>query len=110
MKQTDHCDIHGPKKGPMSCSVCSADPQLRAFVQAVAAEIERARELFPAGKNPQALAFAEESGELVKAALDRIQKKGAAEEIHKEAVQAAAMAARLWLDGDSTIGLGPLGT
>jgi len=107
MSRRIQCDIHG--SAPMACAACKAEPELRAFVQAVVAEVARARKKFPIGKNPQALAFAEESGKLVKATLDRIQKRGKAEDIHKEAVQAAAMAARLWLDGDSTIGLRPFG-
>lgn len=60
----------------------------------VAAEVYRARGLFP-DPNLLALAHAEEAGELTKAVLQE-----PLENVRKEAIQAAAMALRLVLDGD----------
>ena len=90
---------------------------MRALSEAV-----RARKLFP---NPDhlLLAFTEEAGEVVKAALDfrnhlanarasgspvNLTRAAALhEEVGKEIVQACAMLIRLWDEGDPTIDLDP---
>jgi hypothetical protein len=68
-----------------------------AFLAEVEAELARARAKFP-GDVVRTLAFSEEAGELVKAVLDED-----AANVRKEAVQAAAMAARIVLDGDGSV-------
>lgn len=70
---------------------------LARFVSDVAVEVTRARELFP---DPAGLvaAFGEEAGELCKAMLEEPRDR-----IRAEAVQAAAMACRLALEGDPTL-------
>lgn len=73
-----------------------ADPTAR-FMADVAAELERARAKFP-GDRIMTIALAEEFGELAKAMLDE---SGA--NVWKEAVQTAAMAARVAIDGDSSV-------
>lgn len=82
-----------------------ADKNRSLFKQALA-EVERARELFPGSKH-LVLALAEESGGVVKAAMDFCHgKEGAtAADIDKEIVQLVAMCVRLWEEGDSTLGL-----
>ena len=76
---------------------------LEQFLKDVAAEVERARSLFPVPDN-QTLAFGEEAGELIRAVLERHYGKSGDEEVYTEAVQAAAMAARVVLDGDGVRG------
>jgi hypothetical protein len=66
-------------------------------MSAVEAELRRARELFP-GDRIMTIALAEEFGELAKAMLDE---SGA--NVWKEAVQTAVMAARVAIDGDSSV-------
>lgn len=70
------------------------DDSLRTLLNAVEHEVQRARGLFP-NPNLLALAFSEEAGELTKAVLEE-----PLEAVRKEAIQAAAMALRLVLDGD----------
>lgn len=70
------------------------------FFQDVREELRRARSKFPRSVN-QLLAFAEESGELVKAVLDHSYGKGTEDEVYAEAVQAAAMALRVAVEGDA---------
>ena len=72
------------------------DP-LDAFLADVRAEVLRAREKFP-GDRIMLLALAEEFGELVKAALDE-----PSANVRKEAMQTAAMACRVVLDGDGSV-------
>ena len=67
-------------------------------------EAARARTLFPKADH-LVLAFAEEAGEVVKAALDVKQGKGSMEDLQKEMIQCAAMLLRLWEEGDPTLGL-----
>lgn len=85
-----------------------SDP-LGQFLREVYDEALRAGTLFP-GDTLRTLAFSEEAGELVKAVLDE-----SPERVRHEAVQAAAMAARIALDGDGSVvewrkakGLAPL--
>lgn len=72
------------------------------FFLAVKKEAEKARTKFPSSRL-LGLAFAEESGELIKAVLDFEQKGGTKEQIYKEAVQTCAMALRLLTEGDETL-------
>lgn len=67
------------------------------FMVDVAAELDRARAKFP-GDRIMTIALAEEFGELAKAMLDE---PGA--NVWKEAVQTAVMAARVAIDGDSSV-------
>jgi len=67
------------------------------FLDQVRAELARARSKFP-GDRIMTLAMAEEFGELVKAVLDEH-----SSDVRKEAVQTAAMAARVVLDGDASV-------
>ncbi|VFR80935.1 hypothetical protein RAN3_2490 [plant metagenome] len=67
------------------------------FMRDVDAELRRAREKFP-GDRIMTIALAEEFGELAKAMLDE---SGA--RVWKEAVQTAVMAARVAIDGDSSV-------
>ena len=62
-------------------------------------ELERARSKFP---EPDLLvtAFAEEAGEVVKAALDHYAGKGELVEVKKEIIQCMAMCIRLLEEGD----------
>lgn len=75
------------------------EARVEAFLAEVRAELLRARDKFP-GDRIMTLALAEEFGELVKAVLDE-----PPENVRKEAVQVAVMAARVALDGDSSVGL-----
>lgn len=74
-----------------------SDPLVEAFLDEVRQELMRARRLFP-GDRIMGLAFTEEAGELVKAMLDE-----PSANVRKEAVQVATMAARIVLDGDSSV-------
>lgn len=64
-------------------------------------ELERAREKFPEN-NHKLTAFNEEVGELNKAILQHQYGNVTAEQVYKEAVQTAAMAIRVGVEGDST--------
>lgn len=72
------------------------------FLDAIRSELGFARGKFPTNKHLLA-AFAEEAGELVKACLDYEQKGGNADDILKEAVQACAMAYRLYAEGSEEL-------
>lgn len=72
----------------------------------VSAELARARAKFP-GNTLQLAALSEEVGELAKALLDHRSGKGTAEEVYAEAVQVAAMACRVAVEGDSTFPYDP---
>lgn len=74
-----------------------ADDPVDVFLDEVRAELIRARAKFP-GDRIMTLAMSEEAGELVKAVLDE-----PAANVRKEAVQTATMAARIVLDGDSSV-------
>lgn len=94
-----HAWVHGdtsewPEFVPPSVEI---DLDLEEFLDSVRAEMTRARTKFP-GDRIMTLALAEEFGETVKAVLDEPRAA-----VHKEAVQAATMCARLVLDGDSSV-------
>ncbi|BAO53070.1 hypothetical protein KPP23_043 [Pseudomonas phage KPP23] len=72
------------------------DP-LDVFLADVRAEVLRAREKFP-GDRIMLLALAEEFGELIKASLDE-----PSANVRKEAMQTAAVACRVILDGDGSV-------
>ncbi|MBS7810503.1 hypothetical protein [Roseococcus pinisoli] len=74
----------------------ASDPTER-FIRDMAAELRRARAKFP-GDRIMTIALAEEFGELCKAMLEE-----SAEAVWKEAVQTAVMAARVAIDGDSSV-------
>lgn len=67
------------------------------FLDQVRAELAHARSKFP-GDRIMTLAMAEKFGELVKAVRDEH-----SSDVRKEAVQTAAMAARVVLDGDASV-------
>lgn len=73
----------------------------------VAAEVERARKLFP---DPTLLtmALAEEAGEVTKAVLDMRQGKATRHDLRKEIRQTMAMCIRLAEEGDPAAGLLPV--
>jgi hypothetical protein len=68
-----------------------------ALVGEVLAELQHARSKFP-GDNVTTLALVEEVGELAKATFEESPQR-----VRKEAVQVAAMAMRVVLDGDATL-------
>jgi hypothetical protein len=67
------------------------------FLANVEAELRRARAKFP-GDRIMTIALAEEFGELAKAVLDE-----PSAQVYKEAIQTAVMAARVVIDGDSSV-------
>lgn len=75
------------------------DPDVEAFLDAVRIEIYRARALFPTNAIMMC-ALAEELGEISRAAMEE-----PASQVRAEAVQLAAMATRLALEGDAGIDL-----
>lgn len=74
-------------------------------IATIAAEVERARTLFP-GRRHLLAALMEEVGELAKAFLER----ESVEQIQLEAQQVAAMAIRLYEEGDEDYGDAPEGS
>lgn len=76
---------------------------IQEFLVATAEEIEFAREKFPSNKH-QLAALGEEVGELCNAMLehDNGNPLGSVEHIVAEAIQVAAMAARVALEGDAS--------
>ena len=75
------------------------------FFSDVVKEVEEARGKFPSS-DLLGYAFAEESGELIKAILDRRNGKGISElAIYQEAVQVVAMVIRLMEEGCPELGL-----
>jgi len=77
------------------------------FLSNVDAEVARAIEKFPQ-PNPTLAALTEETGEVAKALLHlREGKSKTWEDVYNEAVQVAAMACRIALEGDPTIGVEP---
>lgn len=71
------------------------------FLQAVAVELERARNKFPSA-NFSLVALMEEVGELAQARLKHAAGKWPKEHVVSEAVQVAAMAARVCLEQDAS--------
>lgn len=84
-------------------STVAARTQL--FLGAVELELSKARKKFPANHHVMN-ALTEKTGELAQALLDQFQggtpDRDQAARIYKEAVQVAAMAARVATEGDST--------
>lgn len=80
----------------ITAAALQSDP-VEDFLDQVRAELAHARSKFP-GDRIMTLAMAEEFGELVKAVLDEH-----SSDVRKEAVQTAAMAARVVLDGDASV-------
>lgn len=78
-------------------AACEQNDPTSRFIAAVAEELKHAREKFP-GDRIMTIALAEEFGELAKAMLDE-----SGERVWKEAVQTAVMAARVAIDGDSSV-------
>ncbi|MNU34531.1 hypothetical protein D3C71_231140 [compost metagenome] len=89
--------VQGEKDLDEVTAAALADDPVDAFLDEVRAELIRARAKFP-GDRIMTLAMSEEAGELVKAVLDE-----PAANVRKEAVQTATMAARIVLDGDSSV-------
>lgn len=73
------------------------DDLLAWFLKEVYAEYYRAKSLFPS-PNGSVCAMGEEYGEVCKAMLDESKQR-----VREEAVQLAAMAARVALEGDPTL-------
>ncbi len=71
-----------------------SDQSVKILLAEIEAEVQSAREKFP-GKNMTFAALIEEVGELATATFEE-----SADHVRKEAVQVAAMAMRLVLDGD----------
>lgn len=71
-----------------------------AFVSSVLLEVARAREIFPDNFNLLAAAT-EEVGETLEALFARVRKRVNAQQVWDEAVQAAAMAVRIAVEGDA---------
>ena len=89
--------VQGEKDLDEVTAAALADAPVDAFLEEVRAELIRARAKFP-GDRIMTIALAEEFGELAKAILDE-----PAADVRKEAVQTAAMAARIVFDGDGSV-------
>ncbi|MDH5757862.1 MAG: hypothetical protein OEZ55_14480 [Nitrospinota bacterium] len=76
------------------------------FISDVLTELERARVNFPSNRHMNA-ALVEEVGELSRALLECSIDKSHAENVYKEAVQVAVMAARVALEGDPSFDYDP---
>ena len=70
------------------------------LAEAINEEIARARKKFPENRHKLA-ALVEEVGELAQALLDHERGDGSINDIRKEAIQVAAMAIRIYSEGDS---------
>lgn len=79
-----------PEPQPHKC-------ELVQFLENVGEEIQNARDKFP-GRELTMTALQEEVGELARALMDESRQR-----VYNEAVQVAAMAARVTLDGDSSV-------
>jgi hypothetical protein len=96
------------------CFPAATMSQIVDFLAEVRAEFERAIALHPS-PNPTLAALTEEVGEVAKALLERRQlslvtgqiQPGGWAGVRVEAVQVAAMAARIALEGDPTLGVVP---
>lgn len=71
-------------------------------------EAEKAMKKYPQ-PNYVITKFAEESGEVVKAAVHCAENRESMEEVKKEMRQVIAMMYRLWVEGDQVHGLEPVG-
>lgn len=89
--------VQGEKDLDEATAAALADAPVDVFLEEVRAELIRARAKFP-GDRIMTIALAEEFGELAKAILDE-----PAADVRTEAVQTAAMAARIVLDGDRSV-------
>lgn len=80
---------------------------MKNWIDDVNSEVQRARSKFP---KPDYLvtAFSEESGEFVKAVLDKMFGKATKDDVYSEAIQVIAMAVRLIEEGDPIHKLDPL--
>lgn len=88
------CPTSRPGRGTLTYYAKPLRP--RPFLEQVAAELKRARTKFPSSRHSMT-ALMEEVGELAKAMLDE-----SPERVYAEAVQVAAMAARVAEEGDPT--------
>lgn len=75
--------------------------ELIRFLILVRKEVYRAKGLFPSNTH-QLAAFSEEAGEVPQAFIDYDTGKRGFDGIEEETVQAAAMAARLFIEGDAS--------
>jgi hypothetical protein len=82
--------------------VDEAEPSTSAFLCEVEAELARARFKFPSPFGCLA-ALTEEVGEVAQAVLKHAAGKGGKQHIYEEAVQVAAMAARVATEGDPSL-------
>jgi len=81
--------------------------QITTFVSDTMAETERAQGLYPQ-PNPTLAAATEELGEVAKALLHIREGKATGwDDVYEECVQLAAMACRIALEGDPTLGVTP---
>lgn len=78
------------------------EPDVKLFVGLICDELRKARAKFPAWPNTDhvhgAAIVAEESGELIRAALQHRFERGSIMELEKEAIQTGAMAIRFLLN------------
>lgn len=77
-----------------------SDPFVEAVLDCVRREIEGSRAKWP-GNEDKLAAFAEEAGELHRAMLRHKHEQGGPADVFNEAVQAAASAVRLAIEGDA---------
>ena len=73
---------------------------LERMVMHIIDEVQGAQKKFPTNQR-QLAAATEEHGELAKALLDHAYEKAPASDVYKEAVQSAAMAVRIALEGSA---------
>lgn len=108
--------ITNPQRDAMQAVIDAAKAEARAedavdsFATLIAdarAEAERAMAKFPQ-PNYVISKFAEEAGEVVKAAIHCAENRETAENVRGEMKQAIAMLYRLWVEGDDVHGLKPL--
>lgn len=101
--------------GEYPCNFCPPKPKSseieNSFYELIVdgmAEAEKAIKKFPQ-PNYVITKFAEESGEVVKAAVHCAEGRETMDEVKKEMRQAIAMMFRLWVEGDQVHGLPPVG-
>lgn len=81
---------------------------MNGILQDIEAELQRARALYP-GNGYTLAALAEEVGELNTAMLRHARGYGSPDDIHRQAVQVAAMAIRVAEEGDAAFPYRPAG-